>query len=213
MNSAGPADRSPGTAPPGLRDLVERYPALSPPVSTAGAAVVIVLRQGLTSVEVLLIERAERTDDPASGQVGLPGGHVDDRDGSLAATALRELEEEVGLRRADLDGELRYVSTEMAIRFGLKVGIFAALLGPDTSGPSVASSEEVAHVFWLPRSALTSSRPIERETSRGLAAVPATVFEGHVLWGFTRRILCQFFGVTSQDEAIGPVFVPRAPDF
>jgi 8-oxo-dGTP pyrophosphatase MutT (NUDIX family) len=213
MSSAGPGDRVPGTAPTGPRELVQRFPALAPPVSTAGAAVVIVLRQGLTSVETLLIERAERADDPASGQVGLPGGHVDEGDGSLASTALRELEEEVGLRRADLDGELRYVSTELAIRFGLKVGIFAALLGPDAAGPSIASSEEVAHVFWLPRSALATSRPIERETSRGLAEVPATVYEGHILWGFTRRILCQFFGVANEGEAIGPIFVPRTPDF
>jgi 8-oxo-dGTP pyrophosphatase MutT (NUDIX family) len=213
MSSPNSGERGLGSAPTELHELVQRFPILAPPVSTAGAAVVIVLREGLGSVETLLIERAERAGDPASGQVGLPGGHVDESDGSLLGTALRELEEEVGLRRADLDGELRYVSTELAIRFGLKVGIFVAALGPDAAPPSIGSSEEVAHVFWLPRTALATSRPIERETSRGLAQVPATLFEGHVLWGFTRRVLCDFFGVATQDEGIGPVFVPRSPDF
>jgi len=178
-------------------------------VSTAGAAVVIVLREGSSEVETLLIERAEREEDPASGQVAFPGGHVAEGDGSLAVTALRELEEEVGLSRADLSGELRYVDTVLAIRFGLKVAVFATALAPEAQPPTARSAEEVAHVFWLPRSALGTSRPIERETSRGLATVRATVCDGHILWGFSRSVLCQFFGVANEDELIGPVFAPR----
>ena len=207
MSSSG--ERVPGTAPTALSDLLSRFPALAPPVSTAGAAVVIVLREGSSEVETLLIERAEREEDPASGQVAFPGGHVAEGDGSLAVTALRELEEEVGLSRADLSGELRYVDTVLAIRFGLKVAVFATALAPEAQPPTARSAEEVAHVFWLPRSALGTSRPIERETSRGLAEVRSTVFERHVLWGFSRRVLCQFFGVANEDELIGPVFAPR----
>jgi 8-oxo-dGTP pyrophosphatase MutT (NUDIX family) len=210
MSPPAPGEAAPGSAPTILSELVGRFPALAPPVSTAGAAVVILLRQGNTEVETLLIERAERAEDPASGQVAFPGGHVTEGDGSLASTALRELEEEVGLGRGDIVGELRFVSTELALRFGLRVGVFAAILAPDGPAPTARSPEEVAHVFWMPRSALANSRPIVRETSRGLAEVPATVFEGHVLWGFTRRVLCEFFGVPTQDEAIGPVFVPRS---
>ena len=212
MSSPGPEATVPGSAPKALSELVSRFPALAPPVSTAGAAVVIVLRQGETEVETLLIERAERAEDPASGQVAFPGGHVTEGDGSLASTALRELEEEVGLGRGDIVGELRFVNTVLAIRFGLRVGVFAAVLAPDGPAPTARSPEEVAHVFWIPRSALATARPIVRETSHGLAAVPATVFEGHVLWGFTRRVLCQFFGIPNEDEAIGPVFVPRPSD-
>jgi len=207
---AGPA--VPGTAPERLEDLLARFPVLAPPVSTAGAAVVIVLRDGEEEVETLLIERAEQPSDPASGQVAFPGGHVSDRDGSLTMTALRELEEEVGLNRADIGGELHFVDTVIAVRFGLKVGVFASCLAPGAKAPTVRSAEEVAHVFWLPRSALATYRPIERETMRGPADVPATVFDGHILWGFTRRVLCQFFGVPTQDEPIGPVFVPRLPE-
>lgn len=209
MTSSG--NRVPGTAPEALSDLLARYPALAPPVSTAGAAVVIVLRDGRSEVETLLIERTERADDPASGQVAFPGGHVADGDGSLATTALRELEEEVGLDRADLTGDLRYVGTLLAVRFGVKVSIFATGLAPEARHPTVRSAEEVAHVFWLPRSALGVSRSVVRETTRGPTEVPATVFEGHVLWGFSRRVLCQFFGVPTEDEAIGPVFPPRPP--
>ena len=209
MTPPSPGSSVPGSAPASLHELLALFPVLAPPVSTAGAAVVIVLREGEFEVETLLIERAERPEDPASGQVAFPGGHVSEGDGSLAVTALREVEEEVGLSRADLAGELHYVDTVLAVRFGLKVAVFATGLSARAHAPTARSAEEVAHVFWLPRSALATSRPVVRETMRGSTEVPATVFEGHILWGFTRRVICQFFGITSQDQPIGPVFAPH----
>jgi 8-oxo-dGTP pyrophosphatase MutT (NUDIX family) len=195
-----------GTAPESLRDLLGRFDVLSPPVSTAGAAVMIVLRSGDREVETLLIERATNPDDLASGDVAFPGGHVADGDGSLSSTALRELEEEVGLTGSDLEEPPRYVGTELAPRFGLRVGVFAAGLSSVARPPTVRSAEEVAHVFWLPRSALADTRTVTRETPRGSLKVHATVVDGHVLWGFTRRVLRQFFGLPTEDERFGPAF-------
>jgi 8-oxo-dGTP pyrophosphatase MutT (NUDIX family) len=188
---------------------VARYSEERPPVGMAGAAVTLVLRDGAEGVEVLLIERTERPTDPASGQVALPGGHVADSDGNLASTALRELEEEVGLGLTDLRGGLRYVGTEHAARFAIRVAVFATTLGPPAKAPFARDQEEVAHVFWLPRRALGSTRSVARETSRGLVPVPATVFEGHVVWGFTRRVLRQFFELPAEDPALGPAFPER----
>ncbi len=198
-----------GDAPASIADLLGRYPEGAPPVGTAGAAVTIVLRDGRHEVETLLIERAESPTDPASGQVGLPGGHVDDGDSSMGATALRELEEEVGLRRSDLAATPRYVETRLAVRFGLKVAVFAAEIGPAAAPPSAVSPEEVAHVFWLPRSALGVERRVPRDTGVGWIEVPATVHEGHVVWGFTRRLLRDFFGYPAEDELHGPPFAPH----
>lgn len=196
---------------PSIEDLLRRFPTDQPPVSIAGAAVTLVLRDGASEVEVLLIERAVSDRDPASGQVALPGGHVSDGDGNLARTALRELEEEVGLTEGDLEGPIRYVATEHAQRFGLDVGVFAGRLGAHARAAGPRSSTEVAHVFWLPRSALDTTRPVERETSRGLLSVDATVYEGHVLWGFTRRVVREFFGYRADDGPFGPLFAPPAP--
>jgi 8-oxo-dGTP pyrophosphatase MutT (NUDIX family) len=168
--------------------------------------VAIVLREGLSGVETLLIERASDPADPASGQVAFPGGHVSEGDGNLLETALRELQEEVGLGRDDLEGELHYVSTELARRFGLEVAVFAGRLGPRGRGPVPRSPREVAHVFWLPESALDRTTRVERSTPRGVAQVNATVHEGHVLWGFTRRVLRQFLGDPLEDEPFGPAF-------
>ncbi|MGI0071594.1 MAG: NUDIX hydrolase [Thermoplasmata archaeon] len=197
-----------GTAPLSLAELLGRYPVTAPPVGSAGAAVTILLRDGQSEVETLLIERTERPTDPASGQVAFPGGRAEESDGSLAVTALRELEEEVGTVAVDLAGPPRYVSTEHARRFGITVAVFAATLGPGGHAPSALSADEVAHVFWLPRSALGVARKVHRDSGRGEIEVPATVFEGHVLWGFTRRVLRSFFGLPLEDESGGPAFAP-----
>ncbi len=163
--------------------------------STAGAdaAVLIVLRDGTHDVETLLIERTVREGDPASGHIALPGGRVERTDPDLCATAIRELSEEVGLGPDDLDGAVRYVGTDHAARFRMNVGVFAANLGPGSSAPRVQSPREVAHVFWLPRGPLEATQWVTRDTSRGPREVPATVYDGRVLWGFTRRVLRHFF--------------------
>jgi 8-oxo-dGTP pyrophosphatase MutT (NUDIX family) len=198
-----------GAAPRPLGALLDRYPRVSPPVSVGGAAVVLLLREGRSEVETLLIERTVRPTDPASGQVAFPGGHVDDGDGSLLSTALRELEEEVGLTRSDLADDPRFVGPFDAPRFGLTVGVFAAAIADSGRPPSPRSANEVAHVFWLPRSALARTRRVHRETADGLGEVNATVFEGHILWGFTRRVLRDFFGFPVEDVLAGPVFAHR----
>jgi 8-oxo-dGTP pyrophosphatase MutT (NUDIX family) len=197
-----------GSAPESIARLLQRFPDDAPPAGSAGAAVTILLRQGRFEVETLLIERTERETDPASGQVAFPGGRVEDSDGSMRVTALRELQEEVGLGESDLAGTLRYVGTELAFRFGMTVAVFAAELGSTARTPTPLSVDEVAHVFWLPRSALGSTRSILRETGSGPRAVPATVYEGHILWGFTRRLLRDFYGLPTEGELGGPAFAP-----
>ena len=201
----------PGSPRKGAAQWLERFPVLHPPVSTAGAAVTVVLRDGLTDVETLVIERAANPQDPASGNVALPGGKVDERDGSLAATALRELREEVGLATSDLAGPLRFVGAVPAPRFRLHVGVFAAALAETGRPPTIGDPEEVAHVFWLPTAALAESRLVGRTWEGDSRRVFASVHDGRVVWGFTRRVLRDFFGLPAEDASEGPVYAP-APD-
>ncbi len=176
---------------PTIDSVLAPYRPLRPPTSDAGASVFAVLRDGHEDVEVLLIERAIREDDPASGQVGLPGGHVDPVDADLEAAALRELDEEVGLGRSDLVEPVRYVGTFEARRFGLRVGVFAAPLTPISPRRPKAEPREVAGIFWLPLGRLSETVPTVREGSSGPIEVPAVVHEGHALWGFTLRVLTE----------------------
>lgn len=164
----------------------------------------ILLRELGSGVDTLLIERAHRPGDPASGQVGLPGGHVAPNDASLVETALREAEEEVGVTAADLLDRPRYFATEYASAFRLRVGVFAAALDPSARAPLARDPGEVAEVYWLPAGKLSTVRPVRRETRFGPRTVDAVVHDDHVLWGFTLRVLREFFGLSSLPPATGP---------
>ena len=61
------------------------------------AAVALILREGGSGLEALLIRRAEHPRDPWSGQMAFPGGRSEPGDADLAATAVREVAEETGL--------------------------------------------------------------------------------------------------------------------
>ncbi len=174
-------------------ELLGRFSADSPPASAAGAAVLIVLREEDEDVETLLLQRTLRPSDPASGQVSLPGGHVHATDRSLADTALREFEEEVGLRASDLAVPPRFVAIEDAPRFGMRVGVFASRLEASRSHAFAPSPEEVARLFWLSRTRLGTVSQVPQPTPLGLRNVDAVVFDQHVLWGFTLRVLRRFF--------------------
>lgn len=181
-----------GVVPSAVRRWLDRWPPGDLPSGAAGAAVTVVLREGRKDVEVLLIERSVRETDLASGQVALPGGRAEPTDATMRATALRELHEEVGLGASDLLGTPGLVGVEAARLFDLQVAVYTAALGPSPT-PRAASPREVAHVFWLPVSALDRVETVERATRAGPRNVPAIVHEGHVLWGFTFRILRRFF--------------------
>lgn len=186
-------------APSTATGWLARFPVDRPSISTARAAVMIVLRDGARDVETLLIERTVRDSDPASGHVAFPGGRTQPEDPDLATTALRELEEEVGLGPGDLHGPPVFVGSDYATAFAMQVGIFAAGLGHRGNPASVKSPGEVAHVFWLPRSALEATERVTRETRAGPREVEATLYQSHVLWGFTRRILLRFFALPTPD--------------
>lgn len=188
MTSSGPS--SPTEA---IDALLARSSDTAPPTSEAGAAVLIVLRPTPDDVEALLIERAHRPGDHASGQVGLPGGRTDPSDADLRATALRECHEEVGIGEGDLTGTPRFFGIETASAFSLRVGVFASAARVGHSTPFAKDRSEVADLFWLPSRVLLTNTPHLVETRIGLRPMDSAVYQGHVVWGFTRSVLRRFF--------------------
>jgi 8-oxo-dGTP pyrophosphatase MutT (NUDIX family) len=78
----------------------------------AHAAVLVPLVQRHDGLHVLLTRRTEHLRDHA-GQISFPGGRVEAHDDDLAATALREANEEVGLPhdRVDVIGQMPAYTT------------------------------------------------------------------------------------------------------
>jgi len=126
-----------------------------------------------------------------AGEISFPGGRRDPEDESLADTALREAEEEIGLPRARvrLLGELPSVSTFVT---GYEIHPHVGLI---PAGLAWAPSPmEVDAVLELPLDALRAGRTRTRMQRRGIAfETDAYIVEDHLIWGATARILDHLF--------------------
>jgi len=157
------------------------------------AAVAAALRQSEDGLEVLLMRRAERPGDRWSGQISLPGGHVEPTDSSAVAAAIRETREEVGLdleHDAEVLGELAPLQ---AMARGRRVDLWITPVVFLYRGKGALElGPEADDAFWLPlgpvrRGELDAEHRYEHE---GLFyPLPSWRFGERVVWGLTHRIL------------------------
>ncbi len=184
-----------------IRARLARYrPTLIEEPKVARASVAIVLCEGNGEVQLLLIQRAIRDDDPWSGHMALPGGRRDPDDADVIATATRETHEEVGIDLASVGtpigrlDELRAVARHRPLDLVISPVVFT-LAGPV---PLVVAPREVESALWVPLSYLAS--PAARSTyRRSLDGVesefPAFRYERYTIWGLTHRILDGFLAI------------------
>lgn len=166
------------------------------------AAVSIVHTRG-PEESILLMRRTEREGDSWSGQWSLPGGRRDLGDVDLLQTALRELEEECGirLRRADVESELPQRLARRRVGAYLLVAPFVFRV--DTELATILQPEEAAHAAWIPSSLL---RDPGRHRLRAVPGAPAGTLYPAIdldvapLWGFTYRLLCDWLGLTAAGD-------------
>ena len=166
------------------------------------AAVALILHETPEGggLEALFIRRAQRADDPWSGQVALPGGRRDAGDADLFATAVRETREETGI---DLAGAERlgrlddlYPRTPTLPPVVVRPFVFAL-----AARPPLLPSDEVERAFWVPL--LRLSEPAVRQevtltvrgTDRTFAAYDVG---GDLIWGMTERILTPFLELVAR---------------
>jgi 8-oxo-dGTP pyrophosphatase MutT (NUDIX family) len=146
-----------------------------------------------------------------AGEISFPGGRQDAEDATLADTALREAEEEIGLPRAQVSmlGELPATST-FATNYVIHpyVGVIPAGLAWQLS------AKEVDAVLELPVVALRSGRTRTRLERRGISfETDAYVVEENLIWGATARILQDLLErlQTSAVPDSGPLELRSAP--
>ena len=162
---------------------------LSAEDGTRWASVAAIFRHLEGRPEVLFIERAKHEADPWSGHMAFPGGRADDGDPALVSTAVREVEEELGLSLVERGQVLGQLSDIPAIGRGKRMPLYIrpylfylaeeALLSPN---------HEVAKVIWVPLSFLRAEANLTTFTYpyRGDdLQMPCYKYEGHVIWGLT----------------------------
>jgi 8-oxo-dGTP pyrophosphatase MutT (NUDIX family) len=160
------------------------------------AAIAVTLRLGQGGEpELLLIKRAEHAGDPWSGHVACPGGRAEPGDADLAATAMRETHEEIGVDLARV-GRILGTLDDLSPRTPyLPPIVIRPFVVAAPSEMSIVASEEVASWFWVPLSAVRDPASWGRGTImiRGVPHDDERVFTfgEHRVWGLTERVLRQ----------------------
>lgn len=123
-----------------------------------------------------------------SGQVAFPGGRAEPEDPSPESTALRETEEEIGLRRdlVEVLGRLPDYRTRTGYRVTPVIGLLTPplVLTPDP--------REVAEIFEVPLGFLMDTRNRQRRTREFQGQeVGYWVYEygNRIIWGATAGML------------------------
>ncbi|MFT0212455.1 CoA pyrophosphatase [Pseudomonas sp. F1_0610] len=176
-----------------LLDMVHRVRSYQPKTikvaSHVPQAAVLVPITESTHPQVILTQRATGL-STHSGEVAFPGGHYEQQDVDLIATALREAHEEVGLlpERVKVVGPL---STLMS-KHGVSVTPYVGLVAEHTE--YVANESEIAAIFSVPLSffADDAREMTHRIDYQGRSwYVPSYQFEGYKIWGLTAIMLVE----------------------
>ena len=161
------------------------------------AAVLIPFLRMDDSWHILYIRRAQIEGDRHSGQVAFAGGKRELEDSSLKVTALREAEEEVGIKQSDVTilGKLNHHHTISEFQVTPYVGI------THWPYPLVLDEGEVAHAFTMPLNWLANSsnyrteQRCHKDSKRPWPVVYYESFNGELLWGATARMTLSLIDV------------------
>ncbi len=181
---------------PGVIASTDGYAEMYENVPLTCAAVLMPLVWREDGWHLVFTRRAE-TMEHHKGQVSFPGGACDPGDSGPEATALREAEEEIGLKPEDvrLLGRLNDIVTSTRYRVTPVVGV---LPWPYPLRPA---PNEVARVFtiplrWLAQRENYSEQPFTPAgRPRPFPVVVYREYNGEVLWGASARIVLNFLQV------------------
>ena len=174
-----------------VRQALARHPrktVAEPSLKPAGVLLVVYAKDEDHSV--LLNKRTELVEHH-KGEISFPGGSMDDDDESLLHTALRETHEEMGIDPSDVEmlGQLE----DMPTISNFLISTFVATIPyPYDFKPSEI---EVAEVLEVPISHLRSEQSWRDEArfhNRELQVSRSYVYQGHVIFGATAKVLANF---------------------
>lgn len=160
---------------------------------TASEAAVAIVRARAPEESILLMRRTTREGDPWSGHWSLPGGRRDPADPDLLHTALRELEEECGIRLGREQMEAALALTSVGRLLGQPTLIVAPFVFTvEHELPTIANPEEAAEALWVPVRLLRDQSLHAVQSVPGMPAdrqFLGVELNGVPLWGFTYKLV------------------------
>jgi 8-oxo-dGTP pyrophosphatase MutT (NUDIX family) len=168
-------------------ELIADLAVMDPP-RPAAVLVPIVARAELT---VLFTRRTAHLSTHA-GQVSFPGGRADPEDASPIDTAMREADEEIGLKRTFIE-PLGYLDSYRT-GTGYRIDPVVALVSPDHTLD--LNAHEVAAAFEVPLAFLmdpTNHHRHQREWRGRQRTYYAMPFGDHYIWGATAGMIVNLY--------------------
>lgn len=141
-------------------------------------------------LHIVLTQRTEQVEHH-KGQISFPGGTMDETDLTILDTALREAEEEIGLKKDSL--EILGLLSDFQTPSGFRITPVAALLL--TEPLFSINSSEVSEVFDVPLSFFLDTNH-ERVEQRDRFGTTVNIYyynyEKYEIWGATAAMLRSF---------------------
>lgn len=167
------------------------------------AAVLIPLYREDGRWKILFTRRTE-TVESHRGQVSFPGGLIEPGDAGAEQAALREAEEEIGLRAGDVEviGPLSPLLTVTQFAISPVVGSFP------WPYPLQVNRQEVASAFGVPIHWLADPSNLELRQRQPMIAGPAVPvyyfkpFGEEVIWGATARITIDLIDLLREEDLL-----------
>ncbi|MDB5800891.1 MAG: CoA pyrophosphatase [Rhodocyclales bacterium] len=168
----------------------------------SGASVLIAIAPGPQGLSILLTRRTDHLYNHP-GQISFPGGRIESDDASPIRAALRETEEEIGLRgdQVEVLGVLPDYATSSNFRITPVVGLASPDFVPKLDAFEVAELFSVPLGFVLQMNNYQRHRVQRQDAVRHFFAVP---YLGRFIWGATAGMLAMFaafMDVQNQIEA------------
>ena len=162
----------------------------SPPIEDLPKAAVLLAITAEEEPELIYTLRSNKVSSH-KGEVAFPGGREEEGDLSLADTAWREAEEEIGLDR-NLVEILGSLDTTVS-RYGISVTPYVGIIPPN---PNLnESSSEIESYFRVPISYLANDirHRNDKVTEGGETFyMPAYKYNEYIIWGLTAMITVNF---------------------
>jgi len=160
-------------------------------------AAVLVIIYG--SEPTIIMTERPKTMNLHAGEISFPGGTWKEDDNDLLVTALRETEEEIGLKvsRDQIIGQLRPVIT---LNSGYTITPFISIMNRI---PKLSPNSEIEKILHIPM--LPLHRTLENDIDpvhKSIQEMYIFTYQNKIIWGASARILKQIVNILSKSELI-----------